>query len=217
MFCDNGHLACASCCPKLNGKCPACALPIGHVRCRAMESVLISVFVPCPNAMFGCAKNVTYGTESIHEKECVFSRCSCPALDCDYTGSYKDLWGHYDTHQKKGLKNLGQRLATRLTCGDSFIARMNISDKILIKIQEGVFDETTVRSAVFQGAVWCVCNCKLHCTTFSGSRKVLVLYLLHCGRTHHVLQISRSKEDLQSEFSNPSGEFHVDPSKLLAW
>ncbi|CAA7057590.1 unnamed protein product [Microthlaspi erraticum] len=31
--CENGHLDCSSCCPKLSNKCPACALPVGHIRC----------------------------------------------------------------------------------------------------------------------------------------------------------------------------------------
>ncbi|CAD5333337.1 unnamed protein product [Arabidopsis thaliana] len=96
--CDNGHLACSSCCPKLSNKCPACTLPVGHSRCRAMESVLASVFVSCRNAKFGCTKKVCYGKESAHEKECIFSQCSCPELDCNYTGSYKDLYEHYGTH-----------------------------------------------------------------------------------------------------------------------
>ncbi|CAL9223892.1 unnamed protein product [Arabidopsis halleri] len=55
--CDNGHLACSSCCPKLSNKCPACSLPIGNNRCVAMERVL--------------------------ESECTFSQSICPALDCD--------------------------------------------------------------------------------------------------------------------------------------
>ncbi|KAJ0239928.1 hypothetical protein HA466_0226410 [Hirschfeldia incana] len=46
--CDNGHLACSSCCPKLKNKCPSCALPVGHSRCRAMETVLKSVSPPMP-------------------------------------------------------------------------------------------------------------------------------------------------------------------------
>ncbi|XP_020872352.1 E3 ubiquitin-protein ligase SINA-like 7 isoform X4 [Arabidopsis lyrata subsp. lyrata] len=95
--CDNGHLACSSCCPKLNNKCPACASPVGHNRCRAMESVLESILVPCPNAKLGCTKKFSYGKESTHEKECIFSQCSCPALDCNYTCSYKDLYRHYHT------------------------------------------------------------------------------------------------------------------------
>ncbi|CAH2079916.1 unnamed protein product [Thlaspi arvense] len=127
--CDNGHLACSSCCPKLSGKCPACALPIGHIRCRAMESVLESICVPCPNAKHGCTKNLTYGKESIHEKECIFSQCSCPAPDCDYTGLYTRLYFHYiySNHQ---MRYMGTSL---FSCGESFTAKFNIRDKILVK------------------------------------------------------------------------------------
>ncbi|CAH2079675.1 unnamed protein product [Thlaspi arvense] len=94
--CDNGHLACSSCCPKLSGKCPACSFPIGNNRCRAMESVLESVLVPCPNAKFGCNKNVSYGKVSTHEQEFAFSQCSCPAQDCNFTGLYNHLYDHYN-------------------------------------------------------------------------------------------------------------------------
>ncbi|EOA19712.1 hypothetical protein CARUB_v10003728mg [Capsella rubella] len=103
--CDNGHLACASCCPKLMNKCPACALPIGNFRCRAMENVLESISVPCPNAKLGCTKNITYGTESTHVKECPLSLCMCPVPKCDYQGTYNDLYGHLDSHI---LDNIGK-------------------------------------------------------------------------------------------------------------
>ncbi|CAE6201953.1 unnamed protein product [Arabidopsis arenosa] len=96
--CGNGHLACSSCCPKLSNKCPSCALPIGHNRCRAMESVLESVFVPCQNAELGCTKNVSYGKQSSHDPECIFSRCTCPAQGCNFTSLYKDLYGHYKSY-----------------------------------------------------------------------------------------------------------------------
>ncbi|CAL9224523.1 unnamed protein product [Arabidopsis halleri] len=123
--CDNGHLACSSCCPKLRNKCPSCAFPVGHNRCRAMESILESTLVPCPNEMFGCTKTCFYGKESAHEKECIFSQCSCPSLNCDYTGSYKDLYAHYElTHSKYSWS---------IKCGIPYTAVMFISNKILIK------------------------------------------------------------------------------------
>lgn len=124
--CENGHLACSSCSPKLSNKCPTCALPTGRIRCRAMESVVESVCLPCPNAKFGCPENLSYGKQLTHEKECDFSPCSCPELDCDYTGPYKDLYRHYDstTHHER---------FNWFLCGQPFTAQMNISDKILIK------------------------------------------------------------------------------------
>ncbi|CAE6201964.1 unnamed protein product [Arabidopsis arenosa] len=100
--CDNGHLACASCCPKLSNKCPACTLPVGHNRCRAMESILESISVPCENAKFGCTKKVSYGKQSTHEKECTFSPCFCPIQNCNYSGLYKDVYYHFAIHRDIG-------------------------------------------------------------------------------------------------------------------
>ncbi|CAF1858316.1 hypothetical protein HID58_061574 [Brassica napus] len=124
--CENGHLACSSCCPKMSNKCPTCALPTGHIRCRPMESVVESVCVPCPNAKSGCTENLSYGKQLTHEKECDFSPCSCPEQDCDYTGPYKDLYRHYDSTAHHERFNW-------FLCGQPFTAQMDISDKILIK------------------------------------------------------------------------------------
>ncbi|EOA17204.1 hypothetical protein CARUB_v10005477mg [Capsella rubella] len=125
--CDNGHLACSSCCPKLSNKCPACTLPIGRIRCRAMESILESILIPCPNATFGCTKNVSYGKESTHVKECAFSQCSCPVPGCNYNGSYKDLYAHYIL-----FSHPIEYINLPLKFDNSFIFRMEISKKILI-------------------------------------------------------------------------------------
>ncbi|XP_010451915.1 PREDICTED: E3 ubiquitin-protein ligase SINA-like 7 [Camelina sativa] len=125
--CDNGHLACSSCCPKLSNKCPTCASPVGHNRCRAMESVLESVFVPCRNAKLGCTKNVSYAKESIHEKECTFTQCSCPVLECSYTGSYDNIYTHFfdnHCHESKSVS---------FFCGGAVDVQMNIaSEKSLV-------------------------------------------------------------------------------------
>ncbi|EOA22439.1 hypothetical protein CARUB_v10003085mg [Capsella rubella] len=102
--CENGHLACSSCCPKLSKMCHACDLPIGHIRCRLMESVLSSISIPCPNAKFGCFDIFSYELESTHEKECLFSQCSCPALDCVYTGSYRNKSSTIRMNIKKKIK-----------------------------------------------------------------------------------------------------------------
>ncbi|CAN7059592.1 hypothetical protein IGI04_015791 [Brassica rapa subsp. trilocularis] len=124
--CDNGHLACSSCCPKLSNKCHACASPIGDKRCRAMENVLESIFTPCPNAKMGCTKNVSYGKESTHLKQCSFSLCSCPVVNCRYAGSYKNLSDHYC------LTHPDSECSDCFICGLSFTVQTNISDKILV-------------------------------------------------------------------------------------
>ncbi|EOA21278.1 hypothetical protein CARUB_v10001631mg [Capsella rubella] len=132
--CENGHLACSSCCPKLMNKCPSCALPIGHIRCRAMESVLSSISIPCPNTKFGCTEYVFYGLESTHEKECLFSPCPCPALGCDYTGSYRDVGYHYYTYVDTCLTPLHPY--ELFTYDKSSSVRMNISDKVKILVDK---------------------------------------------------------------------------------
>ncbi|RID66022.1 hypothetical protein BRARA_D01188 [Brassica rapa] len=115
-----------SCCPKLSNKCPACASPIGDKRCRAMENVLESIFTPCPNAKMGCTKNVSYGKESTHLKQCSFSLCSCPVVNCRYAGSYKNLSDHYC------LTHPDSECSDCFICGLSFTVQTNISDKILV-------------------------------------------------------------------------------------
>ncbi|EOA34456.1 hypothetical protein CARUB_v10021992mg [Capsella rubella] len=124
--CDNGHLACASCCPKLSYKCPSCRFHIGHSRCRAMETVLESIFVPCPNAKLGCTKNVSYGKLSTHKKECGFYLCICPLEDCNYTGLYHNMCSHF-------IANHGNKYML-FHCDIISNVQINISDKILVRI-----------------------------------------------------------------------------------
>ncbi|ESQ47267.1 hypothetical protein EUTSA_v10027819mg [Eutrema salsugineum] len=101
--CDNGHLACSMCCNKVKNICPSCTLPIGYSRCRAMEKVIEATRVSCLNAKYGCKENISYGNQSSHEKLCVFTPCSCPILDCNYTGYYKDLNNHVRAKHKNDL------------------------------------------------------------------------------------------------------------------
>ncbi|KAG2332035.1 hypothetical protein Bca52824_003215 [Brassica carinata] len=108
--CENGHLACSSCCPKLKNKCPSCALPVGHSRCRAMETVVKSVFLPCQNAKYGCTETVAFGKEPTHEKVCTFAEyCCCP------------------------VQLQLQEICNSFCTGNSFGINMNISDQILIQ------------------------------------------------------------------------------------
>ncbi|XP_010440901.1 PREDICTED: E3 ubiquitin-protein ligase SINA-like 7 isoform X2 [Camelina sativa] len=128
--CDNEHLACSSCCSKLRYKCPTCESPVGHKRCSVMESVLESVFVPCRNAKFGCTENVSYGKESTHEKDCSLSQCACPALDCNYTGSYSYIYAHFfdnHCHESNSLS---------FVCGGSVDVEMNIATEKIVVLCE---------------------------------------------------------------------------------
>ncbi|KAH0701731.1 hypothetical protein KY290_016736 [Solanum tuberosum] len=82
--CENGHIACASCCTKIANKCPSCCWPIGYNRCRAMEKVVESVKVSCVNKMYGCKEILSYSKKTDHENACIYVPCSCPSHGCDF-------------------------------------------------------------------------------------------------------------------------------------
>ncbi|KAK6927885.1 Seven-in-absentia protein, TRAF-like domain [Dillenia turbinata] len=95
--CENGHLACMSCCTKIGNRCPSCSLPIGYNRCRAIENVVDSLMVPCQNKKYGCGEQVIYGYKQDHEMACIHAPCPCPFLPCNYLGSVKKLSVHVRT------------------------------------------------------------------------------------------------------------------------
>ncbi|KAG7535229.1 Seven-in-absentia protein TRAF-like domain [Arabidopsis thaliana x Arabidopsis arenosa] len=127
--CDDGHLVCSFCFAKVNNKCPGpgCDLPIGNKRCFSMEKVLESAFVPCPNAEFGCTESFSYGKVSSHEKECNYSQCSCPNLECHYTGSYNIIYGHF---MRSHLYN--STIYSSIWGYSSVDLRININEKVFV-------------------------------------------------------------------------------------
>ncbi|XP_019182502.1 PREDICTED: E3 ubiquitin-protein ligase SINA-like 7 [Ipomoea nil] len=92
--CENGHIACA-CCSTNISNCPSCACPIGNNRCRALEKVLESVEVPCPNASYGCNASLSYSKLSRHEALCIYTPCSCPMRACNFLEFSNDLYTHF--------------------------------------------------------------------------------------------------------------------------
>ncbi|KAG9129742.1 hypothetical protein Leryth_015450 [Lithospermum erythrorhizon] len=92
--CENGHVACASCCIKINNKCPCCAFPIGYNRCRAIEKVIESVRISCENFGFGCKERIIYSQKYEHENACIYAPCACPIGNCNFEGPVKSLYAH---------------------------------------------------------------------------------------------------------------------------
>ncbi|KAI4308144.1 hypothetical protein L6164_031248 [Bauhinia variegata] len=93
--CKNGHSACSSCCSKVNKKCPVCSSSIGDMRNRAIEDVLESLMVPCPNAKYGCKGMVNYNKKNEHRKSCMHAPCSCPYSECRFVSSSDELSLHF--------------------------------------------------------------------------------------------------------------------------
>ncbi|CAL9224539.1 unnamed protein product [Arabidopsis halleri] len=212
--CGNGHLACSSCCPKLSNKCPSCSLPIGHNRCRAMESVLESVFVPCQNAELGCTKNVSYGKQSSHDPECIFSRCTCPAQGCNFTSLYKDLYGHYKSYIHH-LQSHGQEyMRNRFSCGISFSAKMNIiSDTILIKCEDNKGLLFAVHCFKERDGVYVTVSCITPAAPQVGEFSYHFLYNVE-GHTI-TFKSSKVKRILEVSFQTPQENFLFIPQMLL--
>ncbi|KAL5809983.1 hypothetical protein ACOSQ3_026679 [Xanthoceras sorbifolium] len=98
--CENGHVACSSCCSKLRNKCPSCCLPIGYNRCRAIEKVLESVKVICKHSKYGCKEKMSYSQRHDHEKTCRHAPCSCPLPDCCFVGSSSQVYQHFTSRHK---------------------------------------------------------------------------------------------------------------------
>ncbi|XP_047966043.1 putative E3 ubiquitin-protein ligase SINA-like 6 [Salvia hispanica] len=93
--CENGHIACASCCTTMKNKCASCCWPIGYNRCRAIEKVLESVRVACRNLPRGCLQKFSYSKKLAHEKICNFAAISCPHTGCDFASFSKSVYAHF--------------------------------------------------------------------------------------------------------------------------
>lgn len=102
--CKNGHTACKSCCTKMRNKCGTCSLQIGHIRCRAIETVIESIKIKCQNACYGCPETVLYNERLEHEEACDYVPCSCPQLDCDYVGPHFGLIKHIEAEHSDSCK-----------------------------------------------------------------------------------------------------------------
>ncbi|CAA7060413.1 unnamed protein product [Microthlaspi erraticum] len=124
--CDNGHVACSTCCKKLKSKCGTCSLPTKS-RNRAMERVLELLKVPCENAEFGCSESVSYAEMSRHLERCVFSQRPCPfsGCGCGFTGSYEDLVEHSVSKHDDTLYEF--------ECGESVFIYPKVGERVVLK------------------------------------------------------------------------------------
>lgn len=93
--CENGHIACSTCCTKVKRKCPSCCLPIGYNRCRAIEKVIESIRVSCKNSRYGCKETMPYSKKNEHEQTCPHATCYCPHPSCPFAASSKSLYLHF--------------------------------------------------------------------------------------------------------------------------
>ncbi|EES17728.1 putative E3 ubiquitin-protein ligase SINA-like 6 [Sorghum bicolor] len=95
--CNEGHVVCSSCRDKLvpAGKCHVCGTATSNYhRCHAMERLVDSIRVPCPNAAYGCNTRPAYYDHHGHCKTCPYAPYHCPSKECSFFGSTDALLDH---------------------------------------------------------------------------------------------------------------------------
>ncbi|GAB2303345.1 hypothetical protein Dimus_037337 [Dionaea muscipula] len=92
--CGNGHIACSSCCAKVENNCPTCGKKIGRNRNRAMEKVIELMMKYCGYADYGCKAVVSYAQIQEHQKSCIYAPCPCPFFGCLFRGCASKLSEH---------------------------------------------------------------------------------------------------------------------------
>lgn len=151
--CENGHIACSSCCTKISNKCPSCSWPIGYNRCRAIEKVLESVKIACQNAQYGCKETVTYSKKKDHEKTCTYSPCSCPFRTCNFVSSSEQLYLHVSGQHFEAAVHFGYNSSFSVTLKDSddFLVLQGREDNVLFILNSNV---ESLGSVVWVSCIW---------------------------------------------------------------
>lgn len=97
-----GHVVCTPCRDKLAaaGWCHVFrgrghTADGGFRRCHAMEHLVESIRVPCPNAAHGCAAKPAYYDLRAHSRVCPHAPCHCPGDACGFVGSTTALLDHF--------------------------------------------------------------------------------------------------------------------------
>ncbi|XP_024626824.1 E3 ubiquitin-protein ligase SINA-like 10 [Medicago truncatula] len=128
--CDNGHIACSTCYPKLRNTCPKCSLRISSKRCKAIENLLLSIELSCSNAKYGCREKISYIGKMNHEEQCIHEPCYCPLPDCDFVASSEVLSKHFS--HKHGDSQ------TKFSYGLSVIVSLKSNDETIVLQENNV-------------------------------------------------------------------------------
>ncbi|XP_004711275.1 E3 ubiquitin-protein ligase SIAH1-like [Echinops telfairi] len=87
LQCENGHLVCNNCHPKLE-LCPTCRVLLGSIRNLALEKLANLVQFPCKYALWGCERILAHTEKADHQVNCEFRLYSCPfpGVSCNWMG-----------------------------------------------------------------------------------------------------------------------------------
>ncbi|WJX58586.1 RING-type E3 ubiquitin transferase [Trifolium repens] len=126
--CDNGHIVCSTCCPKLKNKCQKCSFRISSKRCKVIDNLLSSIEMPCRNAKHGCREKIRYIGNRKHEEECIHEPCYCPFSSCDFVASSEVLSNHLSLKHGDSL--------IEFCYGNSFIVSLKSNDETIVLQEE---------------------------------------------------------------------------------
>lgn len=138
--CENGHVACSSCCINIKNKCPFCSWPIGYNRCRALEKVLEAVKISCQNTKYGCKEVVGYSEQKVHDRICTYSPCTCPHPGCNRVSSSRNLYQHFSTNHSSGTVRFqyNRTFTITLNADDKFVFLQEQKDNVLFILNNSV-------------------------------------------------------------------------------
>ena len=76
--CDNGHIICHVCRPKLSKeKCPVCRIQLGSLRCLTSEKIISDMPIDCQFRYRGCTSQLPREPMRFHEMTCSYSMVNC--------------------------------------------------------------------------------------------------------------------------------------------
>ena len=105
LMCPSGHSLCIKCIKKLpkgGKKCPMCAKVLAHGKMKrnlALESIISSIRIECPNSVNGCNANLKRDMYDVHMKECDYRVVTCNGSEfgCKWSGINLDYLKHKET------------------------------------------------------------------------------------------------------------------------
>lgn len=116
-------MVCSSCRDKLApaGKCHVCGIATSsYHRCDALERLVESICVPCPNAAHGCNTKPAYYDHHGHCKTCPYAPYRCPSKECSFVGSTEALLDHFTgAHPPPRLVGLRGTASASMTASTS--------------------------------------------------------------------------------------------------
>jgi E3 ubiquitin-protein ligase SIAH1 len=149
--CDAGHLACSACDGLLCGnQCYACDGIGSYGREPALDNLLRSVRVPCPNDVYGCRAYVAYceAGDGEHRRACPCAPCCCPERGCRFVGSPPMLADHIASKHSSPVVvvSYGEESSLVLTAARRWHALVGQEDRSLfvVSLAAPCSDDTAV-------------------------------------------------------------------------